>query len=459
VLRKNSIDQWALDYWLLQRYAKFCCRFYYRKIVINDLENIPPNQPVILAPNHQNALMDALAMVCGTEYQVVFLARADIFKSRFLARVLTFMNIMPIYRIRDGYENVKRNDEVFDKTNQVMRNMYNPLCLFPEGNHGDRRRLRGLVKGLFRIAFIAQEEYGEKNGIKIIPLGINYGHYQHFRSTLLVNFGKPIEVAEYYSLYAENPGLAINQLKERYAAEVIKLMIHIQTEEYYQTYMSLRTIFNDEMRNRLGITDRSLTGKFKADKAMIELLNKELDSAPDHMKELDAQVSEYQSLLQMTGLRDWVIRKEKYSMAVIAGSALLKILFLPLFLAGFIGNILPYWLAASKGAKIKDTQFQSSFKFVIGMIAFPVWYLIYGGLLWVMPVNGWIKLLYFLTLPLTGLFAFHYYISLKKLKSRYIYTQGVTAGVQDILKIKRLRKNILGTMHELVNRQIADHEN
>ena len=40
-------------------------------------------------------------------------------------------------------------------------------------------------------------------------------------------------------------------------------MIDIQTEEYYQTYMALRTIFNDEMRNRLGITDHSLNRKIQ----------------------------------------------------------------------------------------------------------------------------------------------------------------------------------------------------
>ena len=458
-MRKKSIDQWALDYWLLQRYAKFCCRFYYRKIVINDLKSIPANQPVILAPNHQNALMDALAMVCGTEYQVVFLARADIFKGRFLTRVLTFMNIMPIYRIRDGYENVKRNDEVFEKTNQVMRNMYNPLCLFPEGNHGDRRRLRGLVKGLFRIAFMAQAEYGDKQGIVIVPLGINYGHYQNFRSTLLINYGKPIEVSEYYSVYDENPGLAINQLKERYAAEVSKLMIDIQTEEYYQTYMSLRTIFNDDMRNRLGISDHSLTGKFKADKEMIAMLDRELAIAPDNIRNLDAQVTEYQLGLQKAGLRDWVIKKEKYSLAGIAASSLMKLVFLPLFLVGFINNILPYWFAASKGAKIKDTQFQSSFKFVIGMLVFPIWYLVFGGLLCLIPLNAWIKLLYILLMPLTGLFAFHYYISMKKLKSRFVYTRGVIKRDREILNLKNQRKNILGMMNELFNRQITNHEN
>jgi 1-acyl-sn-glycerol-3-phosphate acyltransferase len=458
-LKKKSIDQWALDYWLLQRYARFCCRFFYRKIVINDLDNIPSNQPVILAPNHQNALMDALAMVCGSEFQVVFLARADIFKSRILARVLTFMNIMPIYRIRDGYENVKRNDEVFEKTNQVLRNMYNPLCLFPEGNHGDRRRLRGLVKGLFRIAFMAQEQYGEKRGIVIIPLGINYGHYQNFRSTLLINYGKPIQVSEYYSVYAENPGQAINQLKERYAAEVSRLMIDIQSEEYYETYMSLRTILNDDMRGRLGIADHSLTGKFKADKAMIAILDKELASAPDNIKNLDVLVKEYHSGLQKTSLRDWVIKKEKYPMAGIVVSALLKLILLPLFIAGFINNILPYWFVASKGAQIKDTQFRSSFKFVIGMIAFPVWYLVYAGLLGFVHINGWLKLLYILSMPLTGLFAFHYYISLKKLKSKFLYTIGVIMGKQDILKLKSQRKNIIGMMNELINRQITSNEN
>ena len=89
----------------------------------------------------------------ATEYQVVFLARADIFKGKMLIRILTFLNIMPIYRIRDGYENVKRNDEVFEKTNQVMRNRYNPLGIFPEGNHGDRRRLTEPCKGFFSHCF------------------------------------------------------------------------------------------------------------------------------------------------------------------------------------------------------------------------------------------------------------------------------------------------------------------
>ena len=86
MFKKKAIDEWALDYWLLQQYAKLCIRIFYRRIEVINKHNIPVNQPVILAPNHQNALMDAMILVCNTPLQNVFLARADIFKGRLLIR-------------------------------------------------------------------------------------------------------------------------------------------------------------------------------------------------------------------------------------------------------------------------------------------------------------------------------------------------------------------------------------
>lgn len=459
MFRKKSIDEWALDYWLLQRYAKFCFRLYYRKVTIINRHYIPEKQPIILAPNHQNALMDAMVMVCTTEYQTVFLARADIFKGNFLIRVLTFMNIMPIYRIRDGYENVKRNDEVFVKTNQVLHNKLNPLCLFPEGNHGDKRRLRSLVKGLFRIAFMAQEDWGDKPGIKIIPIGIDYGHYQHFRTTVFVNIGQPIEVSDYYEAYKENPVQGINQLRDRYEAEEKKLMIDIQTEEYYDTYMALRTICNDQMRAMFHIRERTAEGRFKADKLMIRMLDRELGTGSETLPHLKELVSEYQKGLEKAGLRDWVLKKEIYSFTDSVISALAKILFLPLFLAGLVNNALPYWFSASRAGLMKDPQFRSSAKYVIGMITFPVWYLIIFIILSFVPLPSWIKLIYLLLMPATGIFAFNYYIGLKKLRSRFFYTRDVLKNNPAVMKLKEQRENILKIMSELVDRQILTDEN
>ncbi len=448
MFRRKAIDEWALDYWLLQCYAKLCFRIYYRKVEVVNKNRIPLNQPVILAPNHQNALMDAMVLVCKTPFQSVFLARADIFKGKRMTRFLTFLNIMPIYRMRDGIENVKRNDEVFEKTLQVLHNMRNPLGLFAEGNHGDKRRLRPLVKGLFRIGLQAQEKYGNLPAVKIVPVGIDYGHYQHFRSTLFVNVGEPIEVSSFNNTYRENPVQAINQLKDTFATALSRQMIDIQTEEFYDLYMHLREIFNDEMREELGIQGTSLAEKFGADKIMIELLNKELDQNPDNMRSLNVLVADYQKSVQKAGLRDWVIRKQPFLIPGMILSVLTKLLLLPVFLFGFLNNWLPYRFTGSRVKNIKDTQFHSSFKYVIGMIVFPVWYLILAVILAFLGVPAWTVLLYVLLLPVTGLAAFQYYISFKKLVARIRFT--LCRNSAKMVHLKNTRNIITDRIHDLI---------
>jgi 1-acyl-sn-glycerol-3-phosphate acyltransferase len=444
LFRKKAID------------AKLCFRIYYRKIEIINKHNIPRNQPIIIAPNHQNALMDAMVLVCNLPYQNVFLARADIFKGKRMIRFLTFANIMPIYRMRDGIENVKKDDEVFDKTVRVLHNNNYPLCLFAEGNHGDKRRLRPLVKGLFRIAFLAQEKFGEQPGVKIVPIGIDYGHYQNFRSTLFVNFGEPIEVSSFYTAYKENPALAINQLKDAFAYALGRQMIDIQSEEYYDLFMHLREIFNDDMRKVLGIQDDSLAGKFFADKTMIDCLNLELEQNPDHVRELNSLVLSHQQSLKSENLRDWVVKSKPFPVAGLLISLLTKFILLPVFLFGLLNNYLPYWFAASRVSNIKDTQFHSSFKYVIGMIAFPAWYIVLAGMLAFLSAPIWVIVLYVVLLPITGLAAFHYYIRFRKLLAKLKIT--INRNKPRMIQLKNNRMLIINRMHDIVNRHKTDHE-
>ena len=67
----------------------------------------------------------------------------------------------------------------------------------PEGNHGDKQRLRPLVKGTMRIALRAQEKFGNNQGVKIVPVGLDYEDYQKFFQDLLIIYGQPVEVSEY----------------------------------------------------------------------------------------------------------------------------------------------------------------------------------------------------------------------------------------------------------------------
>ncbi|MDD3780540.1 MAG: hypothetical protein PHX26_10870, partial [Proteiniphilum sp.] len=65
--------------------VKTTLRLNFRKLVFSGRkENVSKKQPVIFAPSHRNALLDALMLVYAGYplKQVVFLARADIFRQK-----------------------------------------------------------------------------------------------------------------------------------------------------------------------------------------------------------------------------------------------------------------------------------------------------------------------------------------------------------------------------------------
>jgi 1-acyl-sn-glycerol-3-phosphate acyltransferase len=206
-MAKKTIDRFSLRYRLLKTYAMFAHWIFYRRIEVKFRERIPGDRPVLLAPNHQNALMDAMAPLLTTSHDPVFLARADIFKKKFVAGILRLFKILPVYRIRDGASELGKNEDVFQEAMDVLLRKKCPVAIMPEGNHGNKRRLRPLVKGIFRVAFQAQEQFGEQPGVVIVPVGIDYSNYSIFRGKLFVQFGEPIEVNKYYSSYLQNQAL------------------------------------------------------------------------------------------------------------------------------------------------------------------------------------------------------------------------------------------------------------
>jgi 1-acyl-sn-glycerol-3-phosphate acyltransferase len=94
---KANIEKYSNRYALLKSIAGFWhSKVFYRKVIVVGLENINPDDHLIYAPNHQNALMDALAVLFTNKGQPVFLARADIFKKKLVASILFFLKILPV---------------------------------------------------------------------------------------------------------------------------------------------------------------------------------------------------------------------------------------------------------------------------------------------------------------------------------------------------------------------------
>ena len=117
------------SYVLLREIIRIPYRLFYRKIRVIGRENIPKEKPVIFAPNHQNALMDPLAMIYSNSKQIVFLARGDAFFGGFVNILFNFFKILPVYRQQDGKSALKKNEAVFDESVDYLE-QNGGFCLF-----------------------------------------------------------------------------------------------------------------------------------------------------------------------------------------------------------------------------------------------------------------------------------------------------------------------------------------
>ena len=187
----------------------------YRHIKYVGKENIPTDGAVIFAPNHTNALQDALAVLSINSERKVFVARADIFRNKRYAKILRWLKIMPIRRMRDGANEVLQNDETEDRAIATLREGV-PFCILPEGTHRTKHSLLPLGKGIFRISIRANEEFGKEKPIYIVPVGLEYSDWFHLWDSLVINIGKPINVTEFIAEHAdlERPKLILAMCEE-----------------------------------------------------------------------------------------------------------------------------------------------------------------------------------------------------------------------------------------------------
>ena len=419
---------------------------FYKRVEVVGRKNIPYGSPIIFTPNHQNALMDALIVLDTSRLNIVFMARADIFKKKLLNAILTSFKMLPVYRMRDGAEELSKNNDTFNICLDILRDCYS-VCLMPEGNHGDKRRLRPLVKGTFRIAFRAHDDFGDKNPVKIVPVGIDFEHYQNIQQDLLIIYGKPIEVSEYIEAYRENPAKAMNTIKERLSDELKKIVIHIENDEHYDMFQNLRGIYNSRMRNRAGIRGNSVYKRFEADKQMISILDQNFISNPAKMIELSGKVKEYMSGLKALNLRDWVIDKNGFSVRRIVLQSLMILAGLPVFLFGWISNIIPYMVPLKAIKNVKDSQFQSSFKFGVALLFFPVYYAIVGIVIGIFTGPAWIPWAAMLIMLTSGYIAVFYTFWVKKLVAALRFRMLKGRRDAKVLRLLELHQEIVEVMN------------
>ena len=206
--RKKKQGPWKenFGYSLLKFFVDFGTGMSYRRVRTEGRENIPDTSKnaVIISPNHCNTLLDALVVLRSRQGKTVFGARADLFNTKAVAAIMRFLRIVPMVRRRDGLREVLRNYDTMDEINDVLANGV-AYCMFPEGTHRPMHSLLPINKGIFRMSLSANDYMDGRKDVIVVPCGLEYGDYFHYRSWLRIRYGKGINVSQFLR---DNPELS-----------------------------------------------------------------------------------------------------------------------------------------------------------------------------------------------------------------------------------------------------------
>ncbi len=313
-------------YYFFRAIVRMAMSFSFRERRLVHKERIPKKDPIILLPNHQNALVDAIMIAPLIARPLHFITRADVFKNPIVGRFLRSINLIPIYRLRDGRDTLVKNEQIMKECATLLSNG-GALQIFPEGNHHTDRRVRVFKNGFINIAFLALEQNPDLP-LKLVPVGLNYDSRERFAARVHINLGTPIDVRDYYD--PANPKEAMRKLNEAVVSQVKSLTTHIEPKEKYK-----------------------------------ELLAKLEDEGIDFL-DPDAANALIKSQ-NFTGNK--AIAKKKTF-----GGMVIYYLFLIL-------NIIPLSLWWSRKKKIKDPAFIATMRFVFVMVVFPIYYLLVGWII------------------------------------------------------------------------------
>lgn len=201
--------------------------FYFKKVDVIGVENVPKNKAVLLLGNHQNALLDALLIATKCGRFSYFLTRAAVFKKPVVSKILKSLQMLPVYRIRDGWSNLTNNNAIFETCTKVLHDK-EAVVIFPEGSHNLARRVRPLSKGFTRIVFDTLDTYPNLD-IQLVPVGLNFVNATGFPDSAAMYFGEAISAKDYVS---ENRNDAVVHLKDRIKTELSELTTNIPENNY-----------------------------------------------------------------------------------------------------------------------------------------------------------------------------------------------------------------------------------
>jgi glycerol-3-phosphate O-acyltransferase/dihydroxyacetone phosphate acyltransferase len=408
-------------YFLLKPIVRIFYRIYYR-IQVRGLENFLKENPLVIIPNHVNGFIDPVVTALFAKRKIRFFARGDVFRGRLARWLLNDLNISPMYRITEGYGDVKKNDQTFEECRRLLTEN-KAILIFPEGICIQDRRIKKLKKGLARIVLSVEEEMLNKNDVQVVPVGLNYSNPSHFRSRLFINIGHPVSLGQFHTRYCQDKVKAINECTQFMEEEMKKLVINIDDPGNDRLYEAVAEIYTRQSLEEKGLDSANLETEYEKNNTLADRINALHKSTPGQIKQLNDKILPYLKELKQHGLRDHLLRRDVLSKMNLKSAMrdFFKLWFgLPVYWIGLLLNSPPYKLARNMAdTKAKMKEFYSSVFANLSMLLWLPYYLLQLAAIHHFSHSWWIVLVWAILVPVTGFFVIGFHPVMKKAFGRW----------------------------------------
>lgn len=174
-----------LFYACIKVWVNLSLRIFCKEVVIHNPQQLAVKGPVVIAANHPNSFFDALVIGAYMQQPVHFITRGDVFNRRWVRFILAQLNMIPIFRIRDGKDKLSLNEETFKRSVEILRND-GLVLIFVEGLCEHQTTLLPLKKGAPRILYSCWQEGIEA---RVLPVWLRYHSFFSFGKKAEISFG------------------------------------------------------------------------------------------------------------------------------------------------------------------------------------------------------------------------------------------------------------------------------
>jgi 1-acyl-sn-glycerol-3-phosphate acyltransferase len=415
---------------------------YFRRFYATGRERMPEDgNPTVLVSNHQNCLIDPLALVfLLSDRKPRFLARASVFQNPILNKVIRGLGALPTYRARvDGIRGVAKNKGTLEEVAKAL-SYGETVVLYPEGQHQNKRWLGAFSQAYLKMAFGAAEEANFEREVYVMPTANHYSHYRLPREDMMIAFGEPIALSPYYEEFKENPREVMSKVNDLVRGQIEHLMLNVEDLDHYREIDFLRTnTYGKKYAAKHSYRADYLPEKLASDKALVAALKEATERDEEKMEGIFEQTRKLRKSIEKMGIREWLL-EGRHGLGGLLLFALGMLIGLPLFVAALAATWLVFLapVVVNKLA-IKDRQFWGSINLaatllvtypLCGIVA-PIVMLCCGSWEWAL---GW-----FVAFPIAIIYASNY----MRWGQKFIgYRRFVFAKRSKIENLQSLRKRL-----------------